>query len=90
MLSRTKPAVGPGSGNTVSSAKESKKKRKLPKLEDFLQARDYTGAITFLEVHEEDVCFSCLSGNDCLSFLRRNVYMQIFRRVIQIFLMFSP
>ena len=50
MLSRKKPAVGPGSGNTVSSAKDSKKKRKLPKLEDFLQMRDFTGAITLLEV----------------------------------------
>lgn len=49
MLSRKKPAVGPGSGNTVSSAKDSKKKRKLPKLEDFLQMRDFTGAITLLE-----------------------------------------
>lgn len=49
MLSRKKPAVGPGSGNTVSSAKDSKKKRKLPKLEDFLQMRDYTGAITLAE-----------------------------------------
>ena len=50
MLSRKKPAVGPGSGNTVSSAKDSKKKRKLPKLEDFLQMRDFTGASTLLEV----------------------------------------
>ena len=50
MLSRTKPAVGPGSGNTVSSAKDSKKRRKLPKLEDFLQMRDFTGAFTLLEV----------------------------------------
>lgn len=50
MLSRKKPAVGPGSGNTVSSAKDSKRKRKLPKLEDFLQMRDYTGASTLLEV----------------------------------------
>lgn len=49
MLSRKKPAVGPGSGNTVSSAKDSKKKRKLPKLEDLLQMRDYTGAITLAE-----------------------------------------
>lgn len=49
MLSRKKPAVGPGSGNTVSSAKDSKKKRKLPKLEDLLLMRDYTGAITLAE-----------------------------------------
>lgn len=50
MLSRTKPAVGPGSGPSVSSAKDAKKKRKLPKLEDFLAARDFTGAMTLLEV----------------------------------------
>ncbi|XP_013422209.1 intraflagellar transport protein 56 isoform X2 [Lingula anatina] len=46
MLSRTKPATGPGS---AGSTKETKKKKKLPKLEDFLQNRDYTGAITLLE-----------------------------------------
>lgn len=47
MLSRTKPATGPGSN---TPAKDQKKKKKLPKLEDFLQGRDYTGAITLLEV----------------------------------------
>ena len=41
MLQRARPALGPGSG----PQKETKKKKKLPKLEDFLQARDYTGAI---------------------------------------------
>lgn len=45
MLQRAKPALGPGSG----AQKETKKKKKLPKLEDFLQARDYTGAVTLLE-----------------------------------------
>ena len=48
MLSRTKPAAG-----TVSAAaqgKEQKKKKKLPKLEEFLEKRDYTGALTLLEV----------------------------------------
>ena len=50
MLSRTKPAVGPGSGPAVSSAKDSKKKRKLPKVEDFLASRDFSGAMTLLEV----------------------------------------
>ncbi|XP_048575762.1 intraflagellar transport protein 56 [Nematostella vectensis] len=49
MLSRTKPAMGPGSGPTVSSAKDGKKKRKLPKYDDFLQGRDFTGALTLLE-----------------------------------------
>lgn len=63
MLSRKKPAVGPGSGNTVSSAKDSKKKRKLPKLEDFLQMRDYTGAFTLLEVNVDVVVLfnACIS-----------------------------
>lgn len=46
MLQRQKPALGPGSANQ----KDTKKKKKLPKLEDFLQARDYTGATTLLEV----------------------------------------
>lgn len=63
MLSRKKPAVGPGSGNTVSSAKDSKKKRKLPKLEDFLQMRDYTGAFTLLEVNVDVVVLF----NTCIS-----------------------
>ena len=49
MLSRTKPAVGPGS-QTSTSAKDAKKKRKMPKLEDFLLNRDYTGATSLLEV----------------------------------------
>ncbi|KAK7491850.1 hypothetical protein BaRGS_00016869 [Batillaria attramentaria] len=46
MLSRTKPAIGPGA---AQQAKDQKKKKKLPKVEDFLDARDYTGAITLLE-----------------------------------------
>lgn len=48
MLQRQKPALGPNSG---SQQKDTKKKKRLPKLEDFLQARDYTGAITLLEVN---------------------------------------
>ena len=48
MLSRTKPATGPGS--SAVPVKEQKKKKKLPKLEEFLEKRDYTGAITLLEV----------------------------------------
>ncbi|XP_074648294.1 intraflagellar transport protein 56-like isoform X2 [Tubulanus polymorphus] len=46
MLSRTKPATQAGAS---TPAKEQKKKKKLPKLEDFLLTRDYTGAITLLE-----------------------------------------
>ncbi|KAJ3393901.1 Intraflagellar transport protein 56 [Entophlyctis sp. JEL0112] len=47
MLSRAKPAISaappPASTSTVD------KKRKVPKLEHFISARDYTGAITILE-----------------------------------------
>lgn len=48
MLSRAKPAIGPGS---TTPAKENKKKKQVPKVEDFLNMRDYTGAITLLEVN---------------------------------------
>ena len=48
MLSRTKPATGPGSQPTA--AKDKKQKKKLPKLEELLDGRDYTGAQTLLEV----------------------------------------
>ncbi|KAK0055900.1 intraflagellar transport protein 56 [Biomphalaria pfeifferi] len=46
MLSRTKPALGPGS---VATGTETKKKKKMPTVEEFLDMRDYTGAITLLE-----------------------------------------
>ncbi|CAH1795130.1 unnamed protein product [Owenia fusiformis] len=46
MLSRTKPATQSGS---AAPPKEQKKKKKMPKLDDFLNVRDYTGAITLLE-----------------------------------------
>jgi hypothetical protein len=38
-------------------AKESKKKKEMPKLDDFLEARDYTGAITLLEVGKLNLLF---------------------------------
>ncbi|XP_071489420.1 intraflagellar transport protein 56-like isoform X1 [Diadema antillarum] len=46
MLSRQKPATGPGS---TTPAQETKKKKQMPKLKEFLDARDYTGAVTLLE-----------------------------------------
>lgn len=55
MLSRTKPAIGPGAGQ---NATDQKKKKKLPKVEDLLDSRDYTGAITLLEVSHA-TCFCC-------------------------------
>ena len=39
--------MGPGSAGTT---KETKKKKKVPKVDDFLENRDFTGAITLLEV----------------------------------------
>ncbi|XP_063497729.1 intraflagellar transport protein 56 isoform X5 [Symphalangus syndactylus] len=46
MLSRAKPAVGRGVQHTD---KRKKKDRKIPKLEELLSKRDFTGAITLLE-----------------------------------------
>lgn len=45
-LSRSKPAVSTSA--SIETAKE-KKKKKLPKAEDFFQQRDYIGALTLLE-----------------------------------------
>uniref|UniRef100_A0A2K5H951 Intraflagellar transport protein 56 n=1 Tax=Colobus angolensis palliatus TaxID=336983 RepID=A0A2K5H951_COLAP len=46
MLSRAKPAVGRG---VQPTDKRKKKGRKIPKLEELLSKRDFTGAITLLE-----------------------------------------
>lgn len=65
MLSRTKPAIGPGAGQ---QAKDTKKKKALPKVEDFLDARDYTGAITLLEVWNESSSYTKVIVNSvCLT-----------------------
>ncbi|TRY55617.1 hypothetical protein DNTS_021497 [Danionella cerebrum] len=49
LLSRMKPAVG-GEGSTSSSEKKRKNKtKKAPRLEDYLNQRDYLGALTLLE-----------------------------------------
>ena len=45
LLSRTKAAVDP-----ETEAQGKKKKKILPKLDDFLNKRDYTGAATLIEV----------------------------------------
>lgn len=47
MLSRAKPAVSTGT-NASSTAND--KKKKVPRLEDFIANRDFTGASTLLEV----------------------------------------
>jgi hypothetical protein len=47
LLSRTKAAEDPAKKQEVVE----KQKKKLPDLEDFLQKRDYSGAIALLEVY---------------------------------------
>lgn len=54
MLSRAKPAVG---GDLLHTDKIKKKGRKIPKLEELLSQRDFTGAITLLEVMFKEGCF---------------------------------
>lgn len=54
MLSRAKPAVG---GDLLHTDKRKKKGRKIPKLEELLSQRDFTGAITLLEVMSKEGCF---------------------------------
>lgn len=44
ILSRAKPAHGP------STSQKPQPKRQLPQLDDFLQIRDFTGAMCLLEV----------------------------------------
>ncbi|KAJ8897265.1 hypothetical protein PR048_002611 [Dryococelus australis] len=46
ILSRAKPAAGPNAGGQGQQGHGSKQ---VPKLEEFLAARDYTGALTILE-----------------------------------------
>ncbi|CAM4620852.1 unnamed protein product [Leuciscus chuanchicus] len=49
LLSRMKPAVG-GEASTGSNEKKKKNKtKKIPRLEDYLNQRDYLGALTLLE-----------------------------------------
>ena len=45
MLSRAKPAV-----STNASRQSAEKQRKLPELSAFIEKRDYTGALTLIEV----------------------------------------
>ena len=54
MLSRAKPAVG---GDLPHTDRRKKKGRKIPKLEELLSQRDFTGAITLLEVMSREGCF---------------------------------
>ena len=48
ILSRVKPAVGGAAPITVSEKKN--KGKKIPRVEDYLNQRDYLGAQTLLEV----------------------------------------
>lgn len=48
-LSRSEPITSGGAAARAAQAKKEKKKR-MPKLEEFLQSRDYVGAMTLLDV----------------------------------------
>lgn len=48
-LSRSEPVASGGATARAAQAKKEKKKR-MPKLEEFLQNRDYVGAMTLLDV----------------------------------------
>ena len=50
-LSRSEPVTSGGAAARAAQAKKEKKKR-MPKLEEFLQSRDYVGAMTLLDVRE--------------------------------------
>jgi hypothetical protein len=48
-LSRSEPVASGGAAARAAQTKKEKKKR-MPKLEEFLQSRDYVGAMTLLDV----------------------------------------
>ena len=50
-MSISRPLASSAQGGAAS---KEKKKKRLPRLEDFLANRDYVGAITFLEVHKAE------------------------------------
>ncbi|XP_056136266.1 intraflagellar transport protein 56 [Lampris incognitus] len=49
ILSRVKPAVGGEPQLGVNEKKKKTKTKKIPRLEEYMQQRDYLGALTFLE-----------------------------------------
>uniref|UniRef100_A0A668A6U0 Intraflagellar transport protein 56 n=1 Tax=Myripristis murdjan TaxID=586833 RepID=A0A668A6U0_9TELE len=53
ILSRIKPAVGGEAQSTVSDKKKKSKTKKIPRLEEYLQQRDYLGALTLLEFQRD-------------------------------------
>lgn len=53
MISRSKPAANVEEA-PPREAGRSRKEKKLPDLESFLEKRDYVGALTLLEVSEAD------------------------------------
>uniref|UniRef100_A0A8C8F5R7 Intraflagellar transport protein 56 n=1 Tax=Oncorhynchus tshawytscha TaxID=74940 RepID=A0A8C8F5R7_ONCTS len=53
ILSRVKPAVGGDSAASVSEKKKKNKAKKSPRLEEYLNQRDYLGAQTLLEFQRD-------------------------------------
>lgn len=53
ILSRVKPAVGGATPISVSEKKKKNKAKKIPRVEDYLNQRDYLGALTLLEFQRD-------------------------------------
>lgn len=53
ILSRVKPAVGGATPISVSEKKKKNKAKKIPRLEDYMNQRDYLGALTLLEFQRD-------------------------------------
>lgn len=53
ILSRVKPAVGGATPISVSEKKKKNKAKKIPRVEDYLNQRDYLGAQTLLEFQRD-------------------------------------
>jgi hypothetical protein len=49
VLSQSKPAAGP---SLAAQSQQTSGRKQVPKVEDFLATRDYTGALTVLEVRK--------------------------------------
>lgn len=53
LLSRMKPAVGGEASTSSNEKKRTNQTKKTPRLEDYLNQRDYLGALTLLEVQNQ-------------------------------------
>lgn len=72
ILSRVKPAVGGDATSSVTEKKRKNKTKKIPRLEDYLNQRDYMGALTLLEVNCMIWCMNRLT----LVYIQYEMYLK--------------